>query len=207
MTPEDEELDDEHWELLFAAQRSVRYHRHRQRFFDNVHAAGSLLTAIFGSATFVGVWGGQEQSWVVLVALATAVASAMEIVLRPAAVARDHSELARDFIGLEQDLRRARVAGLTPESMQELTSLRLAIEAKEPPIHLVLDTICHNELIRSLGMSQDEMVDVRWDQRIFRNVFDISPGRLETRSRIKARAALASSDSGAKVEQLPPGLA
>ena len=38
-----EPLGTEHDELLFAVRRSVRYHRHRERFLDRAHQLGVVL--------------------------------------------------------------------------------------------------------------------------------------------------------------------
>ena len=46
-----ESLKTEYDELLFAAQRSVRYHRHQQRFLDRIPHLSSLLSALGGAAT------------------------------------------------------------------------------------------------------------------------------------------------------------
>ena len=58
-----ESLAAEHDELLFAAQRSVRYHRRRERFLDRVHHLGSLLTLFGGSATITAVVAELPAGW------------------------------------------------------------------------------------------------------------------------------------------------
>ena len=62
-------------------------------------------------------------------------------VFAPGLGARQHNDLAREFIGLERDL--VRVGDVTPERLAELTARRLDIEAAEPPILRVLDAMCH----------------------------------------------------------------
>ncbi len=54
---------------------------------------------------------------------------------------------------------------------------RLEIEADEPPIKRVLDTLCHNELARAIGEPSQEK-PVRFLQRLFANFFDFRADRL-----------------------------
>ena len=62
-------------DLLFGIRRSVRYHMHRQAFFDRVHDLGALTTAIAGSAT-VATLLSDESAWSTALAILTAVFSA-----------------------------------------------------------------------------------------------------------------------------------
>lgn len=121
------------WSLLFGVRRSVRYHMRRQRFFDRLDRAAALASLVAGSSTVVALLASVGEGLVLAAAAATAAAGACAAVFMPGRRARQHNDLAREFIGLERDL--IGTAGdLTPERLAELADRRLAIEAGEPPI-------------------------------------------------------------------------
>ena len=170
MASQTDALNVQHHKLLFASQRSVRYHRERERFLDSVHNLGTLVTAFGGSATVASMLAEFPEIWTLLLAAVTAVAGAHETVFKTALAARRHDALAREFIGLEQDLLRAR-RDLTHESLLELETRRLDIEAKEPPIYRYLDAVCHDELLIARGLDESHLTNVTRLQRWFRNVW------------------------------------
>ena len=67
-----------------------------------------------------------------------------------------HADLYRRFIDLECQL----VAGPSAELVKSVTERRLAIEATEPPVLKVLDTLMHNELKRANGDKKSEQIEV-----------------------------------------------
>lgn len=177
-------LDIDYDRLLFGVQRSVRYHRHRQRFLDRVRDSGALLTAFGGSATLAAVLAGLPSGWewaLPAVAALTALAGAHELVFGTARAARLHDGLARDFVALEKDLVRARPA-LTWETLLSLQARRLDIEAKEPPVYRVLDATCHDELVTALGRDAAQRTNVTRVQRWLRHVADIGAHRIRKRA-------------------------
>jgi hypothetical protein len=52
-----------------------------------------------------------------------------------------------------------RLGSPTPEKIRELVADRLMIEADEPPILRVLDSVVYNELCKALGVEECEMVN------------------------------------------------
>ena len=173
-------LETGYEELLFAARRSVRYHRHRERFLDRMHHLGSLLTTFGGSATITAFVAELPADWAWLLptaALITALAGAHEVVFRTAQGARQHASLARDFVILEQDLLGAG-SSLTSKTLVELQTRRLDIEATEPPVYRVLDATCHDELVTALGVESSQRTNVRWWQRVCRHLLDVAPHRI-----------------------------
>lgn len=170
------EPNREYHALLFAARRSVRYHMYRQRFLDRIADWGKAATAISGSATVATLIA--ESQWAHYAAIATAIFSALDVVFAPSRLARHHNELARDFIGLEQDALRAGTA-LSQDDMLKLQTRRLDIEAKEPPIYRVLDAICNDELVLALGHADEYRSNVTWFQRALKNVVDVQAHKLK----------------------------
>ena len=59
------------------------------------------------------------------------------------------------------------------ELIRDVTDKRLKIEAAEPPVLRVLDTLCHNEMMRSMGKRKDEMIKVNIFQRWCAPFFDL----------------------------------
>ena len=173
-------LKTEHDELLFGTWRSVRYHRHRERFLDCVHHLGSLLTTFAGAATVTTSVAQLPAEWAWLLPTAaaiTAVAGAHEVMFKTAERARQHELLARDFVALEQNLVRVQW-DLTTKALLELQNRRLHIEATEPPTYRVLDAMCHDELVTALGRDPGQRTNVTFWQRRCGHFFDLAPHRI-----------------------------
>lgn len=156
-------------DLLFGVRRSVRYHLHRRRWFDRVHRLIQTVTLAASSAAvaaLLGAWGWEAYA---------AAAAAGAVVAGPDRRAREHGDLAREFIGLEREMTLGRC---DPARLAEWTARRLEIEAAEPP---VLDAICHDELIRAGGYDAAHRSNVSWLQRALADVIDVGAGRLDKR--------------------------
>ncbi len=163
-------------DLLFGVRRSVRYHLHRRRWFDRVHRLIQTVTLAASSAAvaaLLGAWG-----WETYAAAAAAAAAAGAVVAGPDRRAREHGDLAREFIGLEREMTLGRC---NPARLAEWTARRLEIEAAEPPVLRVLDAICHDELIRAGGYDAAHHSNVSWVQRALADVIDVGAGRLDKR--------------------------
>ena len=166
MTDQDEVL----YRQLFGVRRSVRYHRHRQAFFDGLNDTALFVAAVAGSAAFAAA--SANLGWTAEVAALAALASAFNLVVAPSRRARKHDDLARRFIALEQ-------SAVRPDaSAGDIEQRRLAIEQDEPPVYRVLDTICHNEVMRSLGHQDHELVKVPLWMRVTANLTDLGFYRL-----------------------------
>lgn len=166
MTDQDEVL----YKQLFGVRRSVRYHRRRQAFFDALNDIALLATAVAGSAACAAAFA--ELGWTAAAATVAALASAFNLVVAPSRRARRHDDLARRFIVLEQS------AVQPGASASDVEQRRLTIEQDEPPVYRVLDTICHNEVMRSLGHQDHELVRVPLWMRVTANVTDVGFYRL-----------------------------
>ncbi|MCY4122339.1 MAG: hypothetical protein OXG72_15625 [Acidobacteria bacterium] len=170
--------------LLFAARRSVRYHRHRESFLDSVHHAATLLTTCGALATIAAAATAPDTpgAWVLPAAAGiTALAATHEAVITPARRARRHEVLAREFAFLERDLLRIGRKP-NPEALAKLQTRRLEIEATEPPVYRVLDATCHDELVTALGHDRAQRTNVTRLQRLCRHFFDLAPHRIRKRA-------------------------
>lgn len=169
-------MDDRIHGLLFDVRRSVRYHVRRRVFFDRLNLGSSAASVIFGSAAMAAMLGGLGQAWVMAAAGMVTVLSAINLVIGSSRMARLHADLARKFIDLEKQVISAGEAAA--ESLLTYQACRLDIEAEEPPVLRVLDTLCHNELMRAMGYPMSQMVHVAWYQRLLAQVVDIEDHRL-----------------------------
>jgi hypothetical protein len=125
---------------------------------------------IFGSTTI----GGVVRSIDLLVVISGAVVtlfSALNLVVGTVRMARLHEDLARKFVDLEKDIV---VAGdLSENAYRTFCAKRLEIERDEPPVLRVLDSICHNELLRAMGYDRTHYVEIAWYQRLLAQFVDV----------------------------------
>lgn len=154
--------DDLH-ELTCHLQRSVRYHRARERFFESWSNTISFVSLLAGSSVVVSLLA-QAPTWVALASGGVVAAlQAIEQVFRVSSKARDHNGLASEFLALE------RIIVMTPaptiEDLSDLKAEVLTIEAREPPVKRYLDIICHNQVARALG--SDDIEKLKFWQRWF----------------------------------------
>ncbi len=183
MSP-DEDIHRRFSDLLFGVRRSVRYHSRRVRFFDWLHQMATLATLLFGSTTvavFGGVIAADWPLWAKLLpAFIASVLAAFELAFGVVRKAREHENLMRNFVALEQRMETSRDQ-LTTELLAQMTERRLEIEANEPPVLRVLDTLCHNELLEAMGYDQQDHIKVSFFQRRFANWFDLGQHTLHSR--------------------------
>jgi hypothetical protein len=65
----------------------------------------------------------------------------------------------------------------------------LMIEADEPPILRVLDSVVYNELCKALGYEECHMVKIGWFQSMLSQIFDLYPSKIKKQSRSAESAA------------------
>ena len=170
----------EYHELLFDVRRSVRYHRRRQQFLDRISDWTKVATAVAGSATVASLLastsGGEAPQLALaqMLAAATAVLAALDVVFGFGKLARRHNDLAREFIALEQETLRAGATS-THDELVQLQAGRLAIEAKEPPHYRVLNAICYDELVTAMGYADEHRSNIYWFQRALAQFVDVFP--------------------------------
>lgn len=156
-------IESERHDLSCHLQRSVRYHRARERFFETWSSLVSFLSLIGGSSVVVSILA-ELPEWVSLTSGGIVAAlQALDQVLRLAAKARDHNSLAGEFLALERIL--VMKDQLSADDIRELRAEILAIEAREPPVRRYLDLICHNQVARAMGLNDTEHLS--WYQRTF----------------------------------------
>ncbi len=185
------DINQQSADLLFGVRRSVRYHSRRVRFYDSLHQATTFLALLFGSATVATFSGAIAIGWPLWVKLAPAVAvsvlAALNLVAGSVAKARLHTNLMRDFVALEQSMATWQEEP-SAEQLAQATAKRLGIESAEPPVLRVLDTLCHNEMLLSMGENQNLQIEVgRW-QRLFANWFDFAEHKMYAQTEMDAKS-------------------
>lgn len=167
------DLDDRWHEMLFGVRRSVRYHRHRQRFFEWLDRLVSVLCVAWVLVVIYGVFVATPEVAQRLVLAGLVIVMAIAVLYSiggsPWLRMREHRGFVRRFVELEKRMN-------TPASdavLRQVTHTRLKIEAEEPPVMRVLDCICHNELCQALGYP--ERAHIGFFQRLFAQVVDIRP--------------------------------
>jgi len=162
-------LDKEKYKLLFGVRRSIRYHNRRILFYEHIHKMATAFALLSGSATVIAVLGKMGAFWTTSFALIVVIFSAIDLVVGPDKAARMHNGLARKFFNLEKSIITEK--NITEETLAYFSAERLDIEMNEPPIKKVLDSMCHNELCRAMGI-EEYSVKIKWYQRIFCQFFD-----------------------------------
>lgn len=136
--------------LLFGVQRSVRYHNHRRRFYE-VWNSATVTVAALGGSSAAAVSFADQIGWLWwfpgIAAGIVGIFSALDLGIGTAKCANLHADLARRFIRLEQRFVHGRE--LQDEELEDAKRERLEIEADEPTPLLLLDVVCHIELLRA----------------------------------------------------------
>src|SRR5207247_1100879 len=152
-------------------RRSIRYHIRRRMFFDRFHLFTNLMGVSFGSAAIYTVLSQASPSGTIIMAATVAFFSAIDMLVGTAATARLHDDLARRFIVLEKKI--ISMSAPSEEDIRQWTTQRLDIEADEPPVLRVLDSVCHNELLRAMGYGSEHMLPIKWYQRLLAQFIDL----------------------------------
>jgi hypothetical protein len=158
-TPRD--LNKDRWDVLWAAQRSQRYHARRNVFFDRWNKCTAFIGVLGGSAVIASL-AQHAPAWLAAAGgLLVVVMSGIDLVVGTGEMARKHNDLRRRFCELEASL--ARDTSPTESTIADWQATRLAIEADEPPIFVALDLLCENELARAYEHLRDQpRVAIPW---------------------------------------------
>ena len=171
-----------HRDLLFHVRRSVRYNSHRQKHYDWWHRLVVFVALLFGSVSVVTLatelsaylptWGKLLPSVVV------SGFAGLDLIWGNLQNARMHADFVRQFTDLER-----RLVGPDGKTDAVIASVRdklLELEATEPPVLQVLDTLCQNELVRSMGYPKSQHIPVGFWQRVWAQFFDLKAHTLHT---------------------------
>lgn len=163
-------LDHVEYGLLFDVRRSVRYHDKRAAFFEFVNVAIDIIVgfvfvfAILIMALFAFIPTSNEETTLACLGLAIAV-SGEKFNALIAKWRHMHKKLQMRFSELELKIMQGPASG---KCWTDYQAERLRIEMDEPRVFKILDTQCHNELLRVYGFekSSNSYVHINWWQRL-----------------------------------------
>lgn len=155
MTPAElANLTDDAYGLLFDVRRSVRYHDKRAAFFERSHRVTNAFTILLaGSVMFDIARPGETPWWMLALALAGSLLAVTDLVIGLAKMGNQHRDLQRRFADLE---RRMIVGPAQGDCWTSYSEERLFIEMDEFTPYVMLDTICHNELLHVQGFAMND---------------------------------------------------
>lgn len=162
------QLSDKQYELLFDVRRSLRYHDRRRAFYELLHQITSLMTILMaGSVLFDIAKSGETASWMVFLSTVAALLAAADMVVGYSRRANLHTDLRSRFADLEISIL---FGDLTDSTWRNHRKTRLSIEKDEPPVYVVLDSLCRNELLVAEGFDRktnvDQFAKVSWWQTV-----------------------------------------
>ena len=171
MSEEVQDPQTKQHDLLFGIRRSVRYHVRRRQHFERLGKFIKIFTAIGGVGAVTTILGKANEWWTLVYCAAAGFFSLIDLVIGTGERAARHGDLSKEFIELEKQMVLAG-GNLRGEELARFTARRLEIEAEEPPALRVLDTICHNDLVRAMGYDKLHQKKVTWAQKVFSQFFD-----------------------------------
>lgn len=146
---------DASWDVLWAVQKSQRYHSRRTAFFDRWNKTTALVGILGGSTAFAAVGKYVPETIGTIAAAFVVVMSGVDLVASTGEMARRHNDLRRRFCELEAEIRQC--AAVEDTVVASWQGKRLSIESDEPPTYVALDLLCENELARAYAhLSQSE---------------------------------------------------
>lgn len=171
-----EELAREYRKLLFGVRRSAWYHERRMGFFEAVHRLVLLAALLLGSVSIAAFTTEFASSWPEWIKLAPAalvsVFTGVDLVFAVVYKARLHDGLRVQFIMLERQMK-LNQSKYEEKDVNVWSAERLSIEGQEPKVLRVLDVMCHNDMLRSMGHPKKNWVPLKRQQRWCAHFFDL----------------------------------
>lgn len=157
--------------VKYRVELSVRYHRKRERFFALCDRWSKAVSLIAGTAAFSTLLPeAKEKS---IAGLFVALGAMPALVLSWSDKARLHADLAQKFLALEAEIVKVGKRKFTEDQLNDWHSKALGIEASEPPTLSVLEAICHNDIVDSLG-EPERKINLNWFQKSLMHIFDFN---------------------------------
>ncbi|MFM8332628.1 MAG: hypothetical protein ACKN9T_13140 [Candidatus Methylumidiphilus sp.] len=172
------ELEVEWHRLLFGVRRSIRYHQKRIAFYSFCNTITNVLVLICSSAAFSLLLANRQDKISMYCSLFVTIITTVELIIGTTRKSVLHESLKRRFINLEQEIMNTEETK-TKQKYTKFYKERLFIETDEPPPLRVLDAICHNELMRSMGYDKSGLATIKWYQRLFSQFIDIKSHAIE----------------------------
>ena len=151
--------------LRFAVRFSRRYHLHVQQSYMRWGTLTTFIAAVSGSGALAYLNQHQQGNsnytpWLIAI---TAIASAVNLIIRPTLRALVHKELAERFTALERDMV---LEETSEQNLRKFLARRLEIETKEPPTVASLVVLAQNEEAEAGGYGSKDQYPVSRVQRL-----------------------------------------
>ena len=174
-----------HRDLVFNVRRSIRYHSRRQGYFDQWHKMVVFFALVFSVMPVLAFKTDLAQyfpSWASIVPpMMISLFASLDLVIGFSQRARTHTDFIREFTDLERRL--VVLDGKEDKTVAFVHGEMLALEATEPPVRPVLNTLCHNELLQAMGYPREYAVPVGKMQRCCAQFFDLDRDNLWAKPR------------------------
>jgi len=161
--------------ILWDVHVSMRYHRRRRAFFEGFDRVTKAVGVLGGSAAIAGLIGDGKNIPVTASAIVVVI-STIDLVIGTGQAATRHRDLERRYIELEKEIIGVGEETFRPVDFEKFLKEYLTIEAEEPPVLRCLAALCYNEeLLRSDGFSEKNLLQIKRYQRFFAHIIDIKP--------------------------------
>lgn len=165
-----DDLKKKRFHVLWAAQRSQRYHARRSYFFNRWNKATALFGVLAGSTVVASVTKAMPEELAGIAAFIVVFFSGVDLVAGTGDMARRHDDLRRRFCHLEAEI--ARNIQPDEQTIAGWHAQRLQIEADEPPPYVALSLLCENELQLTYDHLKDRpLIEVNWWYRNTAHLF------------------------------------
>ena len=167
-----EKLNDEHHQLQFDVEKSIRYQHRRQSHYESFHRWLMFFIIMFGSSAFTASidhpgfpdWLVGLPEWF---GLASAALAAVDLVWGLSHKARDHQLLRKKFSELAAEIEE-RGSEIDSETINAWRAKRIRIESDEPPTFWAVEHDCANEVAVAWGHN-DHYVPLPLRKRLLMN--------------------------------------
>jgi hypothetical protein len=155
----------------YRVELNVRYHRKRERFFALCDRWSKAFSLIAGTAAFSSLVPSPKGKSIA--GLIVALSAMPALVFSWSDKARLHADLAQKFLALEAEIVKVGKRNFTEDQINEWHSKILTIEASEPPGLSVLEAICHNSIMDSLG-EPERKIKLNWFKKSLMHFIDFN---------------------------------
>jgi len=152
--------------LLYNVRLGIRYHMHRQAFFERWHRLTGIISLAGGSTAVVSVLANPMLAKAAGAAIA--LSQAVDLMVDTRKQAELHRDLRRRYTLLEPRLTDTH---LEQSELATINENIKNIEIEEPPIKHWLMGLCQNETLTVMGRSQatdpESWTHIGWIRRLF----------------------------------------
>ncbi|WP_077122509.1 hypothetical protein [Agrobacterium rosae] len=145
----------------FRIHKSSRYHEKFRSFYEWLHNAAVLATAVSSTSAFFLLLASQPEIATWLTAI-IGVSSILDLLFQFEKKARIHDELRRRFTSLAAD---TILRDPSTENLRWARSELLRIEGDEPGLRRLIDIQARNEEARARGCAEEDIVPLSRPQR------------------------------------------